>query len=285
MRKRKFNPLMVAGAILVFAIGIGFFITTQSFQKTTAIVEAKSTLSPFIAAQPNQLESVAVPQASVTANDLTWANYQANYVSKNAPLIPTMTVLDGDRLDQRLIAAAPQSSFATVLPDERVIAVTTSVPGAVLGVVQPGDVVDVQTAGNGVNGSQGSQFAKVLCASGSAKGCEGVLPSGVALSGVSSSSSGGQSNPVNVLLVVQKDDAAVLAGQSVTMSLNPFCAVGADGHFVSLRKDEPCQAPADRLASQPSKAPAATTNAGTTNGQTSTQQTTTTAGTQNTPGK
>jgi hypothetical protein len=256
--KRLSLPLIASIALIAIA-GVGYYLAFAKAQNSVSIAVANKTLQPFMAAASGDIVKAEVPKGSLGTNDLTWADYESKYANANLQVLPSLTILEGQRIDQRELSTGDQISFGIVLPDERVIAVTSSVAGADLGVVQPGAVVDV-TATGGSSGTDGvvSPYVKVLCISASDTGCRGVLGAGQQLSiggsksSTSTSSSGG---PVKILLAVPASDAIKFAGTSVSLSLNTFCSVDQSGHFVSLRTDHPCQAPAGREASKAPKTP------------------------------
>jgi hypothetical protein len=251
---KKLIPL-IAGLFILFA-GVAFYVAFQSARQLESVVVAKGNIAAYTLVSPSDISAVGVPKGSVTANDITWATYEKNYVKANKPLITTLQVLAGDRLDSREVAVDSQSSFDVVSADERVVAVTATIVGAGLGTINAGDVVDAQESSNGGTGGGGTTFAKVICISASAAGCAGVLPPGVTLSVTGSSSSTTTSSSlVYVLLSVDANDAAAIAGQQVSLDLNPFCTFGSTAsnvtpsQFVSARPNGPkCQAPPGRDA-------------------------------------
>lgn len=260
MRRRRLSLGPAAGVVLLFIVFFFAFVSFRSFAQRTQIVVANGNLASFVDAR-SHIRYQGVPSASVGSNDITKADYLASY--KKAPLLPLLPVLDGQRLDRRALAKSGVTSFASVLPDERVVAVNASLTGATAGAVRAGSVVDLQGATNGVGASQGSKFDKVLCISAKDTGCKDLIPDSTLTTSKSGSSfTGGGGGTTNVLMVIAVPtlDAPTLAGQTVTASLDPFCGVGENGHFVSLRPDYPCQAPQDRMASAAAKqgpAPAA----------------------------
>jgi hypothetical protein len=300
---KRLNPPLIIAIVLIAVAGIGFFTALTNEQNRVNVMVAKTTLHPFIAIQSSDIGVSAVSRSSLTPDDLTQADYKSLYTDfkdasgKAAPrdLIPTFTILNGQRIDKAALVdpARPQQSFSIVLPDERVVAASSSVSGADLGVVQPGAVVDVQTAGSGSD-QVISSFAKVLCISSDPNGCTGVLGGGQkptlgkVKAGLGSSSTGA----VQILLALSQGDASQIAGQQVSLSLNTYCSVDQFGFFVSVQTGLRCQAPAGRMASdatlrkkrESQSAPAATTTTPGTNGGTTTSLTTTTTGTGTTPG-
>jgi hypothetical protein len=257
MNKGVSKLIPIIAVIFILAAGGAFYAAFIRAQQLVSVVVAKQNIAAYTLVNGSEIGSVGVSKSSVTANNIKWSTYEQKYVHAHKPFITTLQVLAGDRLDSREVAPSGQSSFDVVSPDERVIAVTTSIVGAGLGTINAGDVVDVEeNGGNGGSGGAGTTFAKVICIAASAAGCAGVLPPGVTLSVSSSgSSSTTSSNLVYVLLSVYTNDAAALAGQQVSLDLNPFCVFGSTAsnvtpaQFVSARPKGPaCQAPSNRDA-------------------------------------
>src|SRR5690606_5480272 len=139
-------------------------------------------------------------------------------------------------IDKRYIPKEKNASFAVTLPDERIVAVTSTIAGAAIGTVQAGDVVTVSTSSSPLSGGEiTSEYAKVLCITSTPSGCQGILPPTVSVNSVKLDESDGPSargsgDKVIALLSVAEQDAQDLAGASeATLTLNPFCRVDADG--------------------------------------------------------
>ena len=253
-RKPSKLPLIV-GVVFIVAAGIAIFGILKGVQDSVTVMTATQNLPAYSFVDSSDLEATAVPQASVTPNDLTEDEFVDQYDSEIAILGP---VLAGQRIDKRYIPEAKNASFAVVLPDERVVAATSTVAGAAVGTIQAGDVVDVNSESSGISSSAAtSSFAKVLCIATQPSGCQGVLPPGVKINADDSDSGSSRStsdSPVIVLLAVPQEDAAGISGQSVTLALDPFCRVDNSGYFFSPREadgeDFLCKAPSDRLASR-----------------------------------
>jgi len=235
---------MIIGVVLILLAGIVAYRILANAQKNETIMVPNQNLPAYSFVDGSDLTATSVPANSVTTDDLTQTYFNDNLKGQ---FVITSPILQNQRVDKRDIAATG-SSFAVVLPDERVVAVNSTITGAAVGTIQAGDVVDV--AGSSGDTSS-STFDKVLCIGSSAAACQGILPPGVNISVDSTSSSGN----VTVLLAVPQMDAPQIAGQSVNLSLNPFCQIDSQGYFVSPRGNEgrqfKCQAPADRLASHP----------------------------------
>lgn len=246
--QRRTNFSLIAGIILILIAGVVFYSAYTSVSKQEAVMVAAERLDPYLALVEDQIRVELVASGSITDNDLTEAEYRELYADQGIPLVPLVAILDGQRIDERAIAQTAQASFSVVSPDERVVGVTATLPAAVLGTLQGGDVVDARsTEGEPLL----TVFAKVICISAKSEGCRGVLPTGQDITGGDDGSSPiGASQQVKVILAVPEQDAIAIAGKAVALSLNPFCRVDQSGMFVSVRIDAPCRAPADRLASQ-----------------------------------
>lgn len=255
MRKSSKLPAIIGG-LFIIAAGIAVFMVLKGVSNDVNVMTAKSDIAAYSFVDSSDLTATPVPEASVTSDDLTESEFNDKYHGKFTIAAP---VLSGQRIDVRDIPKQDNASFGAVLPDERVVAVTSTVPGAAVGTIQAGDVVDVamdSTTGLSGTGANASSFDKVLCIASSASGCQGVLPPGVDINAPSdSSTSSVNNNPVLVLLAVPENDASGIAGQNVDLSLNPFCSVDNQGYFTSPQRDEGskflCQAPSDRIASNP----------------------------------
>lgn len=250
MRNRRFPLSAVLGVVLMFIAFFGIFVGINGFMKKTTIMVANGNLAAFVDAR-SHLRFQAVPTASVTSNDITAAEYDSSY--KSQPVLPLVPVLDGQRLDKRIVAVSPLSF---VLPDERVIGVTASLAQAAGGNIRSGSVVDVQGANNGLSSASGSQFDKVLCVSQNPADCSTLVPGSTFKSSKSGgglvSGGGSSSGPtVYLALAVPTADALTLGGEQVSLSLDPFCAVDRNGYFVSVQPNRPCAAPQGRQASSP----------------------------------
>jgi hypothetical protein len=258
MRSRVNITLIIA--ILMIAIaGIGFFSAFKKVKDEVNVMVAKEQLAPFIAAPKGSVVPLGVPRASVRDTDLTEAEYKEIYAAyiKNPDdptarlLIPTMVILQGQRIDERALASEAVRSFTPVLADERVIAVTATASGAVFGLSDPGSLVDI-TLQTGVGSTQSSApvstFAKVICVSSKVSDCQGVIPVEVP---VGESKERSREADVKLLLAVAEEDALIFSGKKVDMSLNTLCRFDEYGYFRSRRQDLKCAVPADRDASKP----------------------------------
>jgi len=246
----KLNLTAVGAAVMIVVAGILVVAFLSAASKTTAVMTASADLSPYLSARSGQLAVTNVPAKSVTSDDLTQAEYQSEYVAQNLSVVPLLTILSGQRIDKRAVALVPEQSFAVVLPDEAVVAVNSSLSGALNGGIKAGDIVDVILNSNsgGSGAAPESNFAKVLCVGTTLADCAGVTPTAAKFTKTKVTDSTATSGPIKVLLAMNKDDAPQFAGQPVAFSLNPLCAFDANGFFVSTRpgKAMACTPPATR---------------------------------------
>jgi len=253
------SPAVIAG-ILIIVISIGFYQAVVAAKAEKNVVTAKTDLPAYSFVSDADLEFTPVPKGSITENDITEDEYHELYGENG--LVLTERVLAGQRIDKREVAEGPQESFSVVLPDERVVAATTTLEGAAVGTIQAGDVVDVSSEGGDMSGGGLVEFAKVICIANTPSGCAGVLPPGVDLS------ASGSGENVIVLLAVPRDSAEAVSGRQVSMALNPFCRVDRSGYFVATREGaEPeCKAPG-RMASDGITGESASESASVTDGE------------------
>lgn len=171
-------------ALLAVAIsGFAFYSALTGAQNQQAIMVAKADVPAYTLIQKGQMVEKGVSKSSITKNDLTAKEYQELFVKPNKPLVTTARFLADQRIDKRQVVQSGQGSFAMVAPDERVVAVSTTISGAAIGTINSGDVVDVGSSGSSsVAGGGSADFAKVLCIASTVAGCRGVLPAGVKLS-------------------------------------------------------------------------------------------------------
>jgi hypothetical protein len=241
-------PIIVA-SILILVVGIGFYQAVVVAKDEQGVVVAKQDLAAYSFVDQAQIEFMPVPRGSIREEDVTEDEYNELYGDEG--MVLTAQVLAGQRVDEREVASGPQQSFSVVLPDERVVAASTTATGAAVGTVQAGDVVDVSSEGGLEGTGPLIEFAKVICIASTPSGCQGVLPPGVDLS----VSGGSEEGSISLLLAVPRESATTIAGQNVTLALNPFCRVDRTGHFYTTREgaEEECQA-GDRMAAEPSGA-------------------------------
>jgi hypothetical protein len=231
-RRVKNIPLIIA-VILIIAAGVGFYTILQNSTNSVRIAVAKEDLAAYTFVDEGSFDFKAVPKGAVTDNVLTQADYEALYKSDGEDKGTTLTYpfLQGQWILEEGLSTEPEQSFAVVRPDERVIAATTTDVGAALFTIRAGDVVDVASSGGSLGGAN---FVKVICIS-TTSNCQNVLPAAEGVSGGSSSvpGSGGGSGGVQLLLAVPASSASSIAGQSISLTLNPFCGVDRQGYFTS----------------------------------------------------
>jgi hypothetical protein len=207
---------------------------------------AKDNIPAFSFVGEDDLEAKSVPKGSVEDDDLT----KDEFDDLEGTFVTSSPILSGQRIDNRYVISGDNSGFGGVLPDERIVAATSSVAGAAVGTIQAGDVVDI----GGQDGQSFANYAKVLCVSKTAAGCSSVLPSGSDINASDSNTGNDDENAVVLLLATFNSEAGSVAGQNVVLALNPFCRVDQQGYFYSPRgaegQDFLCDAPKDRIASQ-----------------------------------
>lgn len=253
MQRKPSKLPLILGTVFLLAGGIAIFGLLKGISDSVNVMTAAKDLPAYSFVKSGDLEVTSVPSGSVTESDLTEEEFKDKYKEELVILGP---VLKGQRIDQRIVPDGDASSFAVVLPDERVVAATSTVAGAAVGTVQAGDVVDVLVGSNDGSSLASGSFAKVLCIGTNPSDCRGILPPGVKINADDTDSGSTRASsdaPVLVLLAVAEENASV-AGQSVTLALNPFCRVDKNGYFYSPREDQGddflCQAPSDRLAAR-----------------------------------
>lgn len=251
--KTKTFPLII-GVIICAIAAIAFFFAFVGVKNETNIMTAKENLPSFTNVTSAELEVTPVSQSSVTDTDLTEDEFKDEY---NGEFAITSSFLAGQRIDTRRIPEDSNASFGIVLPDERVVAVTSSLAGVAGALVTAGDVVDTQITDQGGGGNTiASTGDKVLCIAVTASDCQNVIPDGVSIPEDDSQSSGQED--VIVILAVPEGDAGTLAGQPVNLALNPFCTVDTSGYFESPRGDQgkefTCRSSDGRLAGKPQPA-------------------------------
>jgi hypothetical protein len=247
-------PIMIASGLIIVA-GIVFYLTLVGVQQLVPVMTATSEIPAYSTIKQGQLGTIQLPKKAVDEQPwlLTEDEYQHDYVDAKRPLVTTARIFKGEAIDTNRVARVPQRSFAVVLPDERVVAASTTLSGSVIGAVQPGDVVDISSSGDG---GASVTAAKVLCITTVADGCQGVLPASINPSTAGGGSSGGggiganQQANVSLILAVPAGDAASVAGSTVTLNLNTYCSFNEKGLFTNNRADFKCEVPGDRLASK-----------------------------------
>lgn len=234
---------MIIGLIFIVCAGVAAWVAITRAQNTEEIMVAGKDLAAYSFIRSGDLKAEAVSKSSITDNNLTKAEFE----DMKSEAVISSAFLEGQRIDTRNVLDDESSSFAVVLPDERVVAATSTVTGAAVGTIQAGDVVDIN------NEDSISRFGKVICIATEPSGCKGVLPAGVTINADDSGDSQGEGS-VLVLLAVPAEEATSIAGKAVNLALNPFCRVDNDGFFYSPRESEngqfDCTPPPGRQASR-----------------------------------
>jgi len=237
-KAKQSNPMLLIGAGLALVTFVLFFSLANSSSKKSDVLVAATSIPPFSTVQPGQLKTVAVPSNSVTANDLTPAEFQEKTANGKA-LVSRVEILPGQRVDAGAVAASSLGSLAAVKDDERVVAMPATFPGAVAGVAIPGSVVDVYRADSsgGTTASAANLVvdnAKVLAVGMGSDTAANVRPDS-SLKGKASSSDA--SGSLVVVLAIPEDKAGQVVGASqVWMALDPHYSFTEDGTICRIDK-------------------------------------------------
>jgi len=237
-KAKQSNPMLLIGAGLALVTFVLFFSLANSSSKKSDVLVAATSIPPFSTVQPGQLKTVAVPSNSVTANDLTPAEFKEKTASGKA-LVSRVEILPGQRVDAGAVAASSLGSLAAVKDDERVVAMPATFPGAVAGVAIPGSVVDVYRADSsgGTTASAANLVvdnAKVLAVGMGADTAANVRPDS-SLKGKANSSDA--SGSLVVVLAIPEDKAGQVVGSSqVWMALDPHYSFTEDGTICRIDK-------------------------------------------------
>lgn len=221
-------PLTIA-IVLILIAGFGFYSALQSARDYVTVYAAKTPLAAYSYASPEEaFNEVQVTRSVAESNPeiLTVDEYQEIYQGGGVYII--YPFLQNQFIVESGIASSNSTTLRAVLPEEKVIAVTTSITGAALGAIQSGDVVNVS------NGSDGSaaQNAKVMCITVNPATCANVLAAGVALLPPASNNQSQSAGGVYALLAVPTGAADSLAGTDVSLILNPFCGIDSKGFLI-----------------------------------------------------
>lgn len=250
--KTKTLPLII-GVGLCLAAAVAFFLAFTGARSQENIMVAKENISAFSYVDSSNVEAVGVAKSSITGDDLT----EQEFNDLGQKFATASSFLAGQRIDSRSIADET-ASFGVVLPDERVVAATSTLAGISGGLIKAGDVVDVQAGGeSSVDGTTetSTAFAKVLCVAVDPNECQAVIPDGVNIPKGDESPGNSSDQQILVILAAEENEAPLIAGKEVTLSLNPFCRVNPEGYFVSPRREDGrefvCSPDQSRIASNP----------------------------------
>lgn len=239
------NLPLISAIVLIGIAAFGFFTIIRGISNSEEVMVAAATLEAYTYISQDDLETKEVPQAAVSDDVLTRAEYEELFFDeegRDLGTVLTYPFLEGQWIVEGGLSKDPQNTFAVVLPDERVAAVTASATGAGLGTIRPGDVVTVSREGSSQESGTVIEYSKVLCITTKANGCTDVLPGG---SGSPGSSGGAGEGSYYILLAVPADLAPRISGSSVALTQDPFCRVGPEGQFIG----DDCDPPSDRDAS------------------------------------
>lgn len=237
-------------AIGVFAILLWSFLSGREPQMITAMVPVSTGpgIQAFREVTPDDLQVMQIPADTALENQIvtkqwyeavtTGANWDALVGGKATPgpLFTVTNLLPGQIIDRQALQQNPSASYQIVLPDERVVGVTTDLSGAMAGTLKAGDVVTAiaDSGSNSLTGEVRARFAKIISIGIGANAGKGVAGTTAPIA------AGDGAAGIQVLLAVAKDDGPLIAGKSVRMVLNPFCAVvGAEPAAGAAQETQP----------------------------------------------
>lgn len=145
-------------------------------------------------------------------------------------------VLEGEIIDRRKLGGNAVGSLSVVLgPEERVVAVTSSVVGTAGNIIRAGDVVAVV----GGDGGTLADYAKVISVGvGAEAGRRAVGADSDNPESTDEQQQQQNASTMTLLLGVSSDEAQLIASdnQGVAFVFNPFCKVQADGSIKPIDK-------------------------------------------------
>lgn len=242
--RKPFNLTLILGiaGIVAAAIALAVVIIASQPAKTTFLVPSGD-IPAYREISANQLTEVQVNDDQALGGFLTVA--EANKLAADGKRLYSLSPLSkGMLVPEGSVSNDATNSLQVVSPDETLVGATTTLPGSLIGSIVPGRVVNVIVGGN----SGGSaEFAKVI-AIGGANAAVGLSGVEKPVSGSGSESTG--SDDIQVILAVAKADAALIAGQDVSMTLHPFCEITPQGSIVPTSDDQAdaCEVPGSRAA-------------------------------------
>lgn len=239
------NLPLIAAIILIGIAAFGFFSIIRGITNNEEVMVAAATLEAYTFINQDDLATEEVPESAIQDNMLTRAEYEELFFDeegRDQGTVITYPFLEGQWIVEGGLSKDPENTFAVVLPDERVAAVTASATGAGLGTIRPGDVVTATKEDSGGDRGVIVEYAKVLCITTKANGCTDVLPGS---RGAAESSEEANEGSFYILLAVPTDFAPAISGSAVALTQDPFCRVGPEGQFIG----DQCQPPDDREAS------------------------------------
>lgn len=237
MKRIKNLPLLVA-IVLIGVAGVGFYSIIQSVRNDVKVLTAKTALAAYTPVSKASFEVIEVPQAAIEGNSniLTEENFDKLFPTGVARVI--YPFVQGQWILASGLAADDGTTLAAVLPGERVVGATSTYPGASLGAIKAGDVVNVTAGSEG--GS--AQNAKVLCITTVPSSCSNIVDPSAALvtptASSSQASTASDAGGIFLLLAVAETDADAIAGTQVSLVLNPFCRIDKSGYLVSSGNTE-----------------------------------------------
>lgn len=228
-KRSNLTLIMGIAAIILLAILLFAFLTSLRPDTVKALVP-KEDIGAFQPVTEDSFDYADVPTNSpeleglATEATLEGAKEKATAEEQREGiwLFSTQTLPKGKIFYADNLTNNSDAGCAIVSPDERVIAVTTTLPGGVAGAVRSGSVVDVSTPGSELGGS--ATYSKVL-AVGSTEGINGDICGVPASAPPGDGNNPGRSDGVIMALAVEAAQAQGISGQEVVITLNPFCTV------------------------------------------------------------
>ncbi len=268
----KASRITTIVAAIVLTSALALYLGTLR-AKTISIYEPNHDIGAYQRVDPRaDFTKVKVLRDSgkLSENEITYTYLNKQFKKSDGFIFFDTAVKANERVDNRHLLGNKLGTLSVVVaPDERVVAVSTSVLGSVAGIVRPGDVVSVV----GSDGAKLAEFAKVISVGvGVQAGVGVVAPADKTSSGSSSSSGAGgpssttgpSSGNLTLLLAVATDEAEALANsnQGVVLVYNPFCKTQADGSIKPIEQDNAASACPQTTGSTKSSSSASSSSSG-----------------------
>lgn len=226
-RQSRVNIRIVIGIILIVVASVFILaILNSAQQKKVTVLVPKTEIGAFRELTASDLvEKAVADDATITDDTLTKKFFE----QADGPLYTNTTLITGQLIPRGAVSADAVASYQIAAPGERVIGVTTDLPGSIAGTLRPGAIVQLVSAdqSSALSGSSSEAYAKVICVGVGNSACKGVA--GVDKPLNSDKDSSGSSNGDIILLVAMKNAAAnTFAGETVKTVLNPFCEAKGD---------------------------------------------------------
>ncbi|WP_217924757.1 hypothetical protein [Miltoncostaea oceani] len=246
---RKPNVTVLLGVAGMVATGILIAIALISAQPTkVALLVPSGDIPAFREVSLDDLVEIEVNEDPALSAFLSVA--RANELTEDGAkkLYSVSGLRSGLPIDASVVTADPNKGLQIVSGDERLVGVTTNLPGSLVGAVDEGAVVDVIASSTNSGGT--ATYAKVI-AIGGEDAAKGVAGANEDIAGAQEENDQA-ADEIQVIVAVASADAAAIAGQEVAMTLLPFCQITPEGKIVPTSDDraDACQPPADREAAR-----------------------------------